>query len=584
MTGWLSILLRADLETLQVFGADVDGLAAGTLVPIGPDVFGAPLRSTSELPPGQYDVQATLHVYETYHLATGHTVKLPSVAALPHADISKPTAPGNLYSQVASLTVGATSPPPQLTLNLTETVPPVVPPVDTDYIKHVQIKSELLSAFYNTEIRLGAHVLLPEGFDSHPDARYPLALNHGHFPADFAGWRPELPDENLEPDVATRFAKPIPGDPQEKGVVGYNRIQQEEYHKFYQQWTGPDFPRFLVVEVQHACPYFDDSHAVNSASLGPWGDAIMYELLPLIEHRFRGIGEGWARFTYGGSTGGWEALAVQVKYPEEFNGCFASCPDPVDFRAYIQTNIYEDSNMYFTKTEGFRVVAKPAVRNMLGHIRCTMEQRNHCELVNGTKNRSGAQYDIWEAVFSPQGDDGYPKRLYDKLSGVIDHEVASYWRENFDLSHIIGRDWDILRPKLNGKIHVYTGTMDNFYLNNAVYILEARLNALAAAVASDEEPFTFDIEYGERAEHCWNGTHPVPTFMCSGRMACTLVSECDSVSHPVCVPPRVLRCAGDQENGNHISRLRYNTMYLEKIMARIEVSAPAGADTSSWRY
>lgn len=157
---------------------------------------------------------------------------------------------------------------------------------------------------------------------------------------------------------------------------------------------------------------------------------------------------------------------MQVLYPDEFNGCFASCPDPVDFRAYIQTNIYEDSNMYFTQTEGFRVVAKPAVRNMLGHIRCTMEQRNHVELANGTKTRSAAQYDIWEAVFSPQGEDGYPKRLYDKLTGEIDHEVAEYWRENFDLSHIIERDWKEedggLREKLNGtyEFAFYTPLMD----------------------------------------------------------------------------------------------------------------------------
>ncbi len=465
---------RSDLETLQIFGKDVDGLTVDTPTSVGPEVFGAPLRSTADLPPGDYSCQATLQIYETYHLATGHTVKLPSVAALPHADISKPSAPGNLYSMVAHFTISAsTNLPPPVVLHLTETVPPAVPPADTEYVKHVVVKSEMLSTFYGTEVRLGAHVLLPEGFETHPEARYPLALNHGHFPADFAGWRPEPPDESLEPDLATRYAKPIPGDPDEHGVVGYNLIQQHEYHSFYKQWTGPNFPRFLVVEVQHACPYFDDSYAVNSASLGPWGDAIMYELLPVIEKRFRGIGEGWARFTYGGSTGGWESLAVQVLYPDEFNGCFASCPDPVDFRAYIQTNIYEDKNMYFTHTEGFRVIAKPAVRNMLGHIRCTMEQRNHCELANGTKNRSAAQYDIWEAVFSPQGEDGYPKRLYDKVSGEIDPVVAEYWRENFDLSHIIARDWKTLRGKLNGKIHVYTGTMDNFYLNNAVYILEA---------------------------------------------------------------------------------------------------------------
>ena len=60
-------------------------------------------------------------------------------------------------------------------------------------------------------MRLGAHVLLPKDFDTHPDAKYPLALFHGHFPADFEGFRPEPPEEELEPDLATRFALPIPG-------------------------------------------------------------------------------------------------------------------------------------------------------------------------------------------------------------------------------------------------------------------------------------------------------------------------------------------------------------------------------------
>eukprot|EP01051_Picozoa_sp_SAG22_P007278 SAG22_NODE_506_length_9643_cov_5.853206_8_plen_124_part_00 len=107
---------------------------------------------------------------------------------------------------------------------------------------------------------------------------------------------------------------------------GYNAVEQREHHGFFKSWTGPDFPRLLIVEVQHPCPYYDDSYAVNSASMGPWGDAIMTELLPAVEAKFRGIGEGWARFTYGGSTGGWEALAVQLLYPNEFNGCFAACP------------------------------------------------------------------------------------------------------------------------------------------------------------------------------------------------------------------------------------------------------------------
>lgn len=211
------------LNTAQVFGIDVDGLKPGAEATVDSSVFGAPIHSIAELPPGEYDMQAVFHLYETYNLSTGHTVKLPPVGGLPHSDPSQwNSAPGNLYSKVTNLAIGPGLPERVhgMSLDLTEVIPPVEPPTDTDYVKHISIKSDLLSEFWGTDIFLGAHVLLPEGFDTHPDAKYPLALFHGHFPADFEGFRPQPPDEDLEPDLATRFALPIPGDPAEKGVVG----------------------------------------------------------------------------------------------------------------------------------------------------------------------------------------------------------------------------------------------------------------------------------------------------------------------------------------------------------------------------
>jgi S-formylglutathione hydrolase FrmB len=294
----------------------------------------------------------------------------------------------------------------------------------------------------------------------------------------------------------------------------------------------------LIVEIQHATPYYDDSYAVNSASQGPWGDAIMHELIPYIEEQFRGIGEGWARFTYGGSTGGWEALAVQVLYPDEFNGAFAACPDPIDFRAYTQINIYDDDNAYYYDSQ-FKLTERPAFRDYLGTIDRTIREDNHLELVLATNGRSGQQWDIWQATYSPLGDDGYPKPIFDKLTGEIDHEVADYWRENYDLRYIMQRDWNTLGPKLEGKVHIYCGDMDNYYLNNAVYLTEEFLEGTTNPYYGGE------VDYGDRAEHCWNG---------------------------------------DQDNPNHISRLRYNTMYLPKILARIEAAVPRGADVTSWRY
>jgi hypothetical protein len=175
----------------------------------------------------------------------------------------------------------------------------------------------------------------------------------------------------------------------------------------------------------------------------------------------------------------------------------------------------------------------------LGEVGCTMEETNHRELALGTKSRSGDQYDIWEAVFSPVGPDGYPRRIWDKLTGEIDPETAAYWREHYDLRYILERDWKTLGPKLKGKIHIYCGDMDNYYLNNAVYLMEDFLKG------TKDPYYDGEVDYGDRAEHCWNGDHANP---------------------------------------NYISRLRYHRLHIPKIMARIKKSAPAGADLKSWRY
>jgi len=278
---------------------------------------------------------------------------------------------------------------------------------------------------------------------------------------------------------------------------------------------------------------------VNSANVGPYGDAIVHELIPHIERRFRGLGQGWARFMYGGSTGGWEALAAQIFYPDEFNGCYAACPDPIDFRAYTSVDIYKDQNAYYVDSTWKRT-PRPGHRNWLGHLSATLEEMNRRELVLGTKSRSGDQWDIWQAVYSPVGADGYPKPIWDKRTGVIDKSVAEYWREHYDLSHILRRDWDKgLGKKLEGKIHIYVGDMDNYYLNNAVYLVEEFLER------TKDPYYAGEVDYGDRAEHCWNGDHSRP---------------------------------------NAYSRLRYHQMFAPKIVERILKSAPPGADLKSWRY
>jgi hypothetical protein len=514
--------ISTSARTQLVFGMDVEGVAPSQAMIVDAKANGYPIASLLDVPPGEYYVQAVLHRYETFHLANGHTVKLPMDRGEgQHWN----TAPGNLYSVPVKVTVkGGMAFIPVV---LDKEIPTIPLPADTKYVKHIRIKSQLLSAFWGRDMYLGAHILLPEGFDTHPDSHYPLAVFHGHFPDNIEGFRTDPPDPNLKPDFSERFHLP-----------GYNRIEQQEAYKFYQQWTGPNFPRLLVVEIQHANPYYDDSYAVNSANLGPYGDAIETELIPYIEKQFRGIGQGWARFTYGGSTGGWEALAVQMFYPEHYNGAFAACPDPVDFRAYTTIDLYKDKNAFFDAGPHQKVL-QPGMRDYLGHTLATTKGLNQFEAALGSKGRSGQQFDIWQAVYSPAGPDGYPMQIINKETGEINHEVAAYWHEHYDLTHILQRDWATLGPKLKGKIHVYCGSADTYFLNNAVYLLEDFLKE------TTNPPYDGEVKYGERAEHCWNGDPNLP---------------------------------------NYLSRLHYNTMYLPKILDRIAKTAPPGADVTSWRY
>ena len=509
--------------TQQLFGVDIENWQPGTTKIISAAAFGYPIESMADLPADEYTVQALLHIYETFHRKDGHVVKLPMDRGEgQHWN----QAPGNLYSLPVKIKF---NPRTKIlhTINLTKTISPIKEPDDTKYIKHIKIQSKLLTEFWGRPVYLGAHVLLPEGWDTHPDVKYPLAIFHGHFPDDFGNWRTTPPDENLKPDTIARF-----------NLIGYNKIVQQEAYDFYKLWTGPNFPRVIAIEIQHANPYYDDSYAVNSANLGPYGDAITYELIPEIEKRFRGIGQGWARFMYGGSTGGWEVLAAQTFYPDEYNGCYSACPDPIDFNHYMTVNIYKDKNAYYQEGP-FRKTLRPGHRNYLGHVSAMVRDMNYRELAIGTKSRSGDQWDIWEAVYSPVGKDGYPERIFDKYTGVINKKVAEYWKENYDLVHIIKRDWPKIGNKLAGKIHIYVGDMDNYYLNNAVYTAEDMIKKL------ENPKCNCEVDYGDRAEHCWNGDHTQP---------------------------------------NYISRLRYHRMFIPKWAAEVKSRAPQNADLKSWRY
>jgi len=510
------------VRTQMIFGLDVDALKPGQSVTLDDAAFGYPVRYLHDVPAGDYFVQVVLNEYETFHRADGTTIKLPMDRGEgQHWQL----APGNLYSTPRKITLHAGGDPVAIVLD--QVIPPIPDPPDTPYIRHIKIQSTLLTKFWGRPMFLSANVLVPDGFDAHPNAHFPLMIFEDHFNDDFHGFRTTPPDSDLKPDYSERFH-----------IAGYNKIQQEEAYKFYQQWIAPKFPRFLVAQINHANPYYDDSYAVNSANLGPYGDAIETELIPAIEKKFRAIGQGWARFVYGGSTGGWESLAVQIFYPDHYNGAFVACPDPVDFRAFTNINLYSDKNMFFIDGPHMRV-EQPGERDYLGRTLTTTKQINQYELALGSHGRSGEQFDIWQAVYGPVGKDGYPQTIFNKETGEIDPTTAAYWKEHYDLSAILQKNWASLGPMLEGKIHVYVGSADTYFLNDAVYYLEEVLNA------AKNPPYGGEVKYGDRAEHCWNGDPNLP---------------------------------------NYLSRLHYNTMYLPKILERIQKTAPAGADLTSWRY
>jgi hypothetical protein len=514
----------------QVFGVDVDGLAPGTPTVIDNSTLGYPAENLKDLPAGDYWVQGLLNIYETFHLGDGRTLKLPpDKGEGQHWQVK----PGNLYSKPEKIHIDPAS-GSTVRIALTEKIPALENElkdvdsvvgwsgandehaiVDNKWVKHIRMQSDLLSKFWGRPVYLGAVVLLPDGWEEHPDARYPVIVEQDHFHRDLPGilaFRTEPPSDAL------------------KG--GDLRTAKNGY-KLYQDWIAGRLPRVIVLSIQHATPYFDDSYAVNSANVGPYGDAITQELIPYVEKQFRGIGQGWARTVYGGSTGGWESLASQVFYPDFYNGAWVFCPDVVDFRAYMTMNLYDDSNAFWIDGE-FAHVPRPSVRQPDGLVMATMDQMNRYELVQGTHSRSGEQLDTWQAEFSSVGEDGYPKPVFNKRTGAMDHETAKYWKEHYDLSAIMQRDWKTLGPKLSGKLHLYVGEADTFYLDRAVHLLKDYLDT------TTDPYFHGTFDFGVRKPHCY---------------------------------------AGDYDTA-----VGLNQHYFPEMVKHMEETAPLGADLKSWKY
>jgi Putative esterase len=475
---------QADADGVPLFSKYVEQLKPGSTVTFDTGYRGHPLASLRDVPPGEYWIQPFVNVYTRFPRADGHTVWM-------HMDQWEgqnwKRSPGNLYGEPVKVKIDAASTGP-IRLVADKVVAPLAIPADTAMVKRIKIQSQILTKWWGQPIFLGATILLPKGYDTHPEVRYPVNYIQGH------------------------FSLRAPGG---FGTVG----------DFDKLWMAEDTPRFIYVTLQHPSPYYDDSYAVNSENNGPYGDAIMQELLPAVETQFRVIRQPWARMLSGGSTGGWIAAAHQILYPDFYGGSFASCPDSVDFNYHQIVNIYRDANAYYVD-KGWMKVDRPSRRDTDGAVELTMKAENNFELTVGDKSRSGGQWDIWEATYSPVGKDGYPMRLWDKETGVIDHAVAEKWKK-YDLLDIVQTNWKTLGPKIGHKLNLYVGDMDSYYLNDAV----ENFNAFWQKAGDPKE--MGEILFQRRAPHCWGPRGPE---------------------------------------------------LLEKMTKQIERYAPAGADKTSWRY
>jgi len=444
------------------WGKNVSQLQPGATISVDTSAAGYPIESLRDFPAGDYYIQAVLNVYTHFQRSDGHEVWLP----MDHWEGQHfNRSPGNLISETKRIHFDPQK-EQRFTVELDSVLPDIELPSDTRQVKHLKIKSELLSEFWGHPMYLGATVLLPRGYDSNPDVKYPVVYQQGHF--------------NLRPPFGFSTEKSEISDSQRARLENYNR---ETGFEFQQAYNGEDFPRMIAVTFQHPTPYYDDSYAVNSANNGPYGDAIMQELIPYIEKRYRIIQQPYARVLTGGSTGGWEALALQLFHPDFFGGTWSLYPDPLDFHRFQLVDLYNDDNAFFapeiamspsrenlSANSEWQPTKRYMMRDNEGQPVRTVQEMSRMEVVLGTNSRSGQQFNIFDAVFGPVGEDGYPVPLWNKKTGEINRKAVEYARDHgFDLTYYLKKNWSELGPKLKDKLHVYVGDADNFYLNLGVY-------------------------------------------------------------------------------------------------------------------
>lgn len=424
-------------------------------------VYGWPIVSLDEVLAGTYQVQAFLNKYETVTRSDGSTISIhfPCGDGNPNVDTF-----GSLITTAVDLEVSGGTQTLELKFDNVTAVEVFTGKEiggcnqgnyeDTENLKYVKIRSEKLSAFWGRDMYVGANVLLPAGYNANDTAtRYPVIYSQDHWSADQGAFRyPDAAfsegwDNGTIPATNTTAARPA--------------------------------PKMIMITFRHEAPYYDDSYAVNTANLGPYGDAINDELIPHLDSQFNTIAAPWARIQEGGSTGGWESIASLIYRPDLFGYCFSSYPDSLDFHRHQDIELYTAANAY-QRADGSFV---PSIRTHINGtevVQASVALENHWELTFGTASRSSNQWDIWNAVFGVQGYNNYPLEPWDKVTGEIYPEAVEFWKP-YDLSNWVTSNWNNsfnLGTNLAGRVFVYVGTWDNYYLNEGVIEFQKRTDAI----------------------------------------------------------------------------------------------------------
>jgi hypothetical protein len=347
--------------------------------------------------------------------------------------------PGTAYSQVLRKRIsGATGGTIQLRID--KVVQPT-PFNETDRIKLVELKSNLLSSFHGRDITMRAAVILPADYEQHPERKYPAMYWIGGFGSDHRSARRMLPE-----------------------------------------WDATGLSDRIIRVVLDPLCYGGHHVFADSDNNGPRGTALVQEFIPYLESTFRLAATPAGRFVSGHSSGGWSSLWLQTAYPDFFGGCWSLAPDPVDFRDFQQINLYEPGTNMYTDPAGNR---RPLARNG-DSVMIWYEPFAKKDYVMG----EGGQLRSFEWVFSRKGwNDQLPEPMFDRNTGAVIPKTLEFWKR-YDIRLVLETNWATLGPKLHDgkKIHVFTGDKDTFYLDGATRLLKESQQRLKSQAVIEMVP------------------------------------------------------------------------------------------------